>query len=153
MLTRWTSASLVVLMICMQVELTKVTCKVFPFDLQGSLIFLNIWQWMFSQLNLYLFLCLAVSRSFIFYLLKIVISKQIFNRGRKGSILFFFFFNWVGLLFLRKWFSFWLHSFFVAVWRHSLVIESRGYSLLQCVGFSCRAQALGYGLSNCSTWA
>ena len=47
---------------------------------------------MFSQLNLYLFLCLAVSLSFIFYLLKIVISKQTFNRGRKGTFFFFFFF-------------------------------------------------------------
>ena len=57
---------------------------------------------MFSQLNLYLFLCLAVSRSFIFYLLKIVISKQIFNRGRKGSIRFFFFFLLSRVAFFKK---------------------------------------------------
>ena len=45
---------------------------------------------------------------------------------------------------------FWLCWGFITVWGLSLVMASRGYSLLQCVGFSCssfslwRAQALGH---------
>ena len=46
-------------------------------------------------------------------------------------------------------YSFWLHWIFVALGRLSLVVMSRGYSLLWCTGFSlqqfscCRAQGLG----------
>ena len=57
---------------------------------------------------------------------------------------------------------FWLHWVFVAVCWLSLVAESGGYSLLQCVSFSCcGAWALGAwasvvvarGLSSCGSWA
>ena len=49
---------------------------------------------------------------------------------------------WIIVLLL--FFFFWLHWVFIAVCGLSLVVASRSYSSLQCVGFSCcRAWALG----------
>ena len=67
---------------------------------------------------------------------------------------------------------FWLHWVFIAVHGLSLVVASRGYSWLQCVGFSlrwllllrstgsrrvgfssCGSRALECRLSSCGTWA
>ena len=69
-------------------------------------------------------------------------------------------------------FIFWLRWVFVAAWRLSLVVVSRGYSLLRCMGFSlrwllllrsmgswcaglssCGSQALEEGLSSCGAQA
>ena len=55
---------------------------------------------------------------------------------------------------------FWVRWVFVAVRGLSLVVASRGYSLLQCAGFSLRwfllLRSMGsrhVGFSNCGTWA
>ena len=69
-------------------------------------------------------------------------------------------------------FYFWLHWFFVAACRLSLVVVIRGYSSLRCAGFSlqwllllqstgsrctgfsgCGLQVLEYRLRSCCTWA
>ena len=57
-------------------------------------------------------------------------------------------------------FFFWLLWVFIAARGLSLVAASRGYSSLQCVGFSLRwlllLQSMGSrltGFSNCGTWA
>ena len=109
---------------------------------------------MFSQMNLYLFLCLAVSLSFIFYLLKIVISKQIFNRGKKGTFLFFFFFFLLSSCFFKKEYLIFGCTVSLLLCEGILQLQRAGAPLCYSVWAShCRAQALGYGLSNCSTWA
>ena len=66
-----------------------------------------------------------------------------------------FFFNKFIYLFIY----FWLHWVFVAARGLSLVVASRGYSSLQCVGFSLQwlllLQSTGsrqVGFSNCGTW-
>ena len=71
-----------------------------------------------------------------------------------GGLLFFFFFRFI---------YFWLHWVFIAARGLSLLSASRGYSLLQCTGFSlwwfsyCRAEALGawaleLWLSSCAAY-
>ena len=62
--------------------------------------------------------------------------------------------------FLLIFLSFWLHWVFAAMCRLSLVAASRGYTSLQCMGFSLwwplSLQSMGsshIGLSGCSRWA
>ena len=57
-------------------------------------------------------------------------------------------------------FYFWLYGVFIAVRRLSLVVVSRGYCSLQCMGFSLSwlllLQSMGSrctGFSSCGTWA
>ena len=77
--------------------------------------------------------------------------------GDKDNTFFsFFFFNKVIYLLIY----FWLHWFFVAVRRFSLVAVSGGYSSLPCAGFSLwwllLLQSTGFrhaGFSSCGTWA
>ena len=75
-------------------------------------------------------------------------------------------------LFFNFYYFFWLHWVFVAARGLSLDVASRGYSLLQCAGFSlwwllllqstgsrrkgfssCGLRALGCQVSSCGTWA
>ena len=63
------------------------------------------------------------------------------------------------LLFLKL-IYFWLRWVFIATRRLSLVVESKGYSLLWCVGFSLQwlllLRSMGSrhtGFSSCGTWA
>ena len=68
----------------------------------------------------------------------------------------FFFVNKFTYLFIY----FWLHWVFVVARGLSLVVESRGYSLLRSAGFSLRwlllLRSTGFrsvGFSSCGTWA
>ena len=63
-------------------------------------------------------------------------------------------------MYFYKFIYFWLRWVFVAACRLSLVVASRGYSLLRCTGFSLRwlllLRSMGSkctGFSSCGTWA
>ena len=70
---------------------------------------------------------------------------------------FLLFYDWIIFIFI---YIFWLHLVFVAACRLSLVVASRGYSSLRCVGFSLWWLLLLWsmgsrhmGFSTCGTWA
>ena len=88
-------------------------------------------------------------------------------KGQGHTYIYIYFFLNTFIYFIYFYFYFWLHWVFVAVCGLSLVAASKGYSLLQCAGFSlggfscCGAWALGTrasvvvarGLSGCGSWA
>ena len=68
----------------------------------------------------------------LFFALKSILSKV----NIAMILIMLFFFLTLGFLFFLNFIYFWLCWVFIAADRLSLVVASRGYSLLRCTGFS-----------------
>ena len=85
-------------------------------------------SWSFTQHPLSSHHC----STFVFYFLYPVLNKILKVAKIKGACVFYY----INLFLIFIYF--WLHWVFVAVHGLSLVVASRGYSSLQCAGFSLR---------------